>query len=279
MEAHDAAIANAHTQAHVAWVANARMYAVTPAVSALWERLFAWLASEAALPLAVVAHAAPLPLPALWTRADLGCAFMCGYPWSTWNDARHERPALIAAPVPSPARYRAIPAYCTDIVVRADARHASLDDLRGARFGYTSLDSQSGYRATRDLVAARENEGSGWFGAVVGPLQTPRAIVDAVVDGRIDAGPLDSYWHDLLWLHEPWTAARLRTIASTPMTAIPPLVASATLGTALRERLSVALERVAAHRELDDLRSGLLLRGFVRVHPDAYSPLSDSGSR
>jgi hypothetical protein len=119
-------------QARTSWIANARMYAVTPGVSALWERLFAWIACEADMPLAVVPHAPPLPLPALWKRADLGCAFMCGYPWSTWDDERGDRPALIAAPVPSPVRYQALPVYCTDIVVRADTRYASIDDLRDA---------------------------------------------------------------------------------------------------------------------------------------------------
>ncbi len=253
------------------------MYAVTLGVSALWDRLFAWLAAEADIPLAVVPHAAPLPLPALWKRSDLGCAFMCGYPWTTWNDESSDRPALVAAPVPSPARYQTLPVYCTDIVVRADAGYTSIDDLRGARFGYTETHSQSGYQASRRLIASRATRSGGrWFGDVVGPLQTPRAIVDAVIDGRIDAGPLDSYWHDLLRLHEPATAARTRTIASTPMTASPPLVASARLDTPRRARLSAALERVATTRELFDVRSGLLLHGFARVGEDDYAPLSAS---
>ena len=256
------------------WVANARMYSVNPDVSALWERLFAWLARETGVPLVIVAHAAPLPLRALWERRDLGCAFMCGYPWSLWNNDGHERPALVAAPVPSPGRYDAVPAYCTDIVVRADARSTSLDDLRGARFGYTDVHSQSGYQAPRAMIALRAMRGGGrWFGEIVGPLQTPRAIVEAVVDGRIDAGPLDSYWHDLLRRHEPTTAARVRTIASTPMTAIPPLVASTALGASVRARLSAAMESAATHRELDEVRSGLLLRGFARVRADDYAPL------
>jgi ABC-type phosphate/phosphonate transport system substrate-binding protein len=259
---------------HAKWVANARMYAVNAGVSALWERLFAWLARATGMPLTVVAHAAPLPLPRLWMRSDLGCAFMCGYPWSTWNDGRHERPALVAAPVPSPARYDAMPVYCTDVVVRDDAPFASLDDLRGARFGYTESHSQSGYQAPRAMIAARAlHSGGRWFGDIVGPLQTPRAVVDAVVDGRIDAGPLDSYWHDLLRLHEPTTAARLRTIACTPMTAIPPLVASAALNASLRARLSAALKDLATQRALDDVRNGLLLRGFACVRAEDYAPL------
>jgi ABC-type phosphate/phosphonate transport system substrate-binding protein len=57
------------------------------------------------------------------------------------------------------------------------------------------------------------------------------------------------------------------------MTAIPPLVASAALGASLRARLSAALKEVASQRELDDVRNGLLLRGFACVRAEDYAPL------
>ncbi|MEA2930720.1 MAG: hypothetical protein QOG38_3148, partial [Hyphomicrobiales bacterium] len=40
-------------------VANARMYAVTPAVSAAWRDLFAWVAKASGVPLTYLDHAAP----------------------------------------------------------------------------------------------------------------------------------------------------------------------------------------------------------------------------
>ena len=46
-------------------VANARMYAVTPAVKAAWQHLFAWTARESGVPLSYIDHAAPAPLEAL----------------------------------------------------------------------------------------------------------------------------------------------------------------------------------------------------------------------
>ena len=121
--------------------------------------------------------------------------------------------------------------------------------------------------------------GGRWFGDVVGPLQTPRAVVDAVLDDRVDAGPLDSWWHDLLKLHEPATAARLRTIASTPMTAIPPLVAAAAVPHNVRARLTAALERVGAEGVLHEVREGLLIDGFARVTSDDYAALAESAGR
>lgn len=63
-------------------IANARMYAVAPAVRAAWQDLFAWVAKASAIPLTYVEHAAPAPLESLWARADLGAAFMCGFPYA-----------------------------------------------------------------------------------------------------------------------------------------------------------------------------------------------------
>src|SRR5436190_620117 len=77
-----------------------------------------------------------------------------------------------------------------------------------------------GYRQSRD--GGKEN----LFAASVGPLLTPRRVIEALLQGDIDVGPLDSYVHDLLRVHEPDTASRLRTVESTAMTPIPPLIAS-----------------------------------------------------
>src|SRR5262245_55943009 len=108
-------------------VANARMYAVTPAVKAAWQELFAYLARAAGVPLDYIDHAAPAPLEALWARDDLGAAFMCGFPFALAATP----PTLLAAPVPSPARYGDAPRYCTDLVVRANSRFATFADTYG----------------------------------------------------------------------------------------------------------------------------------------------------
>jgi ABC-type phosphate/phosphonate transport system substrate-binding protein len=52
------------------WIANARMYAVTPAVEAAWRELLEHIAAAAGVPLAYVPYPAPQPLEPLWARAD-----------------------------------------------------------------------------------------------------------------------------------------------------------------------------------------------------------------
>lgn len=247
-------------------VANARMYSVTPAVKAAWHELFAWVLRRAGLAWPVIAHDAPAPLSALWERDDLGLAMMCGLPFSR----REPRPTLVAAPVPSPQRYGGKAVYMTDIVVRADAPFRSVDDLRGRVVGYTLPDSLSGGVAPKRFLQGIE------FRDEVNGLVTPRGVIDALSEGRIDAGPLDSWWHDLLRENDPQLASRVRTIASTPPLPIPPLVATAPLdGDELRS-LRTALSDAAEEPSLADVRSKLLLLGFTFPDPAQYAPLARS---
>lgn len=247
--------------------ANARMYSLNPALTAAWHTLLEWVIARAGVEATVIDYPAPQPLPALWARSDMACAFMCGYPFAR----AHPQPQLLAAPLPSPARYGGQPIYCTDLVVRTDSDIATLADAWGRRLGFTTPESMSGYQAPRrffaDHAAAR---GGNLFAGVVGPLLTPRVVVDAVLTGAADLGPLDSYAHDLLRHHEPQLAARLRVIASTPFTPIPALVGAAGMDPDIAERLRAALLEVDAAAELTEARASLLLRGFTRVEPTGY---------
>ncbi|MBX9845045.1 MAG: PhnD/SsuA/transferrin family substrate-binding protein [Xanthobacteraceae bacterium] len=251
-------------------VSNARMYAVTPNVHAAWQTLFAWVSRASGVPLAYVDHAAPAPLEALWARNDLGAAFMCGFPFALATP----RPHLIAAPVPSAPRYGGLPQYCTDFVVRADHPATQLSDTFGGRLGWTVEHSQSGFNAVRHHVGRYKPERNGpLYAQWVGPLLTPRRVIDAVIAGKIDVGPLDSYVHDLLLRHEPATAARLRVVESTAMTPIPPLIASHTLDEGSVERLRQALISGANESELVLTFESLCLAGFVSVDADDYQKL------
>jgi ABC-type phosphate/phosphonate transport system substrate-binding protein len=244
-------------------VANARMYSVTPAAKAAWRELFEWVLRRAELDWPVIDHDAPAPLSALWERDDLGLAMMCGLPFSR----REPRATIVAAPVPSPLRYRGQAVYMTDIVVRADAPYRTIEETRGAVVGYTLPDSLSGGVAPKRFLEGIE------YREEVNELVTPRAVIDALISGRIDIGPLDSYWHDLLREHEPQLASRIRTIASTPPLPIPPLVATAQIAARDLQRLRSALSGAIEEPALATVRGKLLLAGFAFPDPAHYAAL------
>jgi ABC-type phosphate/phosphonate transport system substrate-binding protein len=249
-------------------IANARMYAVAPGAAAAWRALFAAVAQAADVKLGYVEHAPPAPLEALWARPDLGAVFMCGWPFAR----AAVPPRIVAAPVPSPPRYGGRPVYVTDLVVRADRRFASLEDTFGGKLAWTVDHSHSGFNALRHFLAPyRRRRSTPLYAATIGDLKTPRRVIEAIVSGEADVGPLDGYWHDLLKRHDPGTAAKLRVIATTEPAPIPLLVASPRADSAMIERLSAAFLDAPALPGWPALAAELLLAGFVRPHAADYA--------
>lgn len=254
-----------HDRPHM--IANARMYSLTPAAAQAWRELLGWVLARAGLapPWHVIDHPAPAPLPTLWDRPDAGCVFMCGLPFAT----RRPQAIPLAAPVPSPARYAGLPRYATDLVVRADAPWQTLEDTVDARLGFTETHSQSGCQAVAWHLR-------GWPDRHrrIGPLVTPRRVVQALIDREIDVGPLDSYAHDLLRHHEPALAAQLRTLATTAFTPMPLLVAARQTEPQAVQALRSALLGVADEPSLRPQREALLLTGFRWVAAEDYAVLA-----
>src|SRR2546429_4203353 len=218
-------------------IASARMYSWSPTLTAAWRRLLEWVAARAGVEMKVLELADPYPLEELWARDDLGCVFMCGYPWAM----RAERPHLLAAPVPSPSRYQGRPIYFTDFVVRADSAYRTLEDTFGGRIAYSIEHSHSGYNAARfHLLGYRRADRATFYSDVVGPLHRQLPVIDAVLDGRADVGPVDAYGLDLLRHHGAERARRVRVVATTLEAPSAPLVASPGVDAATRRRLTQA---------------------------------------
>jgi len=260
-------------------IVNARMYSVTPAVQAAWRTLFAWVLEHAQLDWTIIDHGFPAPMADLWSRDDLGCAMMCGLPFSQ----RDPRPILVAAPVPSPAPYGGRPVYWSDIVVRADAPVRSIDETFGGTVGYTVHDSMSGCVALRrHLLPWRSPTRPALYAKVVGDLIAGRRVIEALDAGTIDVGALDSYYHDLLKVHAPGLAAKVRVIATTGPTPIPPLVATGRIAVDQLDRLRGALLAVASEPTLAPVRDALLLQGFAFPAAgdyDVFGPIAGEAGR
>lgn len=245
-------------------IANARMYAVTPAAEAAWVELFGRVAREAGVPLAYTRYPAPAPLETLWARDALGLAFMCGWPFANLYPD-HEP---IAAPIPSADWAAVRPFYRTDLIVRRDSAFARLADTRGTRLGWTVEHSQSGYHALRRHPVLDDS----WVWT--GPLVMGRRVIEALLADEIDVGPLDSYWHLLLARYEPDTAARVRVLESTKATPMPLLVASPGFDEGAVARLRSALTGLPPS---DPSLKALGLTGFAAVTRRDYSSLAEAG--
>jgi len=107
----------------------------------------------------------------------------------------------------------------------------------------------------------------------IGGLLNARGVIEALVGGKIDVGPLDSYSHDLIRHLEPDYARQVRVVATTAPTPIPAFVTTATLGAAALGRLRAAFLAAGGATDLNDPRETVLLRRFALPEPDAYQPL------
>jgi len=245
-------------------IASARMYAWSPSLASAWQRLLEWVGKTARVDLAVIDQSGPTSLDELWARDDMGCVFMCGYPWAL----RRDRPALLAAPVPSPSRYEGRAVYVTDFIVRVDSPHKTLRDTFGGTIAYSTEHSHSGYNAPRyHLLSYVTSERRAFYRKVLGPYVRQRPCVDAVVNGDADIAAIDGYALDLLRRHDAAATAKVRVIETTVPAPSPPLVASSAVDAAARGRLIETL--TSAHRaaEARRLLDDLLLARFDPVSP------------
>lgn len=239
-------------------ILNARMYSATPVAKAGWRAIFDWVLAQAGVPGTHVDHDPPRLLSELWARDDLAAVMMCGLPYAL----REPKATVLAAPVPSLADYAGRAVYRSCIAVRADAPYAGTADTFGGTAGYTLKDSQSGYFAFRHLLITRYGTVQP-YAAVVGGLMSARGIVQALVERRIDIGPLDSYVFDLIRAGDPEFAAQVRIVETTEPTPMPPIVATAPLAPAAVERLRAAFLAVEHEPSLDAARAAVCVARFV----------------
>jgi len=175
---------------------------------------------------------------------------------------------VLAAPVPKLPRYRGEAIYMSDIAVKADSPHQMLEHTFGGVAGYTLKDSQSGYFAFRTLLLTKHPESK--YRRIVGGLLNPRGVIQALVTGNIDVGPLDGYVFDLMRSGDPAFASQVRVIAVTDPTPMPPLVATASLKEHQVEKLRSAFLAVHTEKSLDKARQSLLVERFVVPELSVY---------
>jgi ABC-type phosphate/phosphonate transport system substrate-binding protein len=244
-----------------------RMYNVTPQVAGHWRALIGKVAAAAGVTMEVIDHPAPAPLDALWRRDDLGCAFMCGWPFQR----REPKPQIVAAPVPVPTWCEG-PTYRTLMVVRADSSYRTIEDTFGGRIAWTDEGSQSGFNAPRRLLTGYRQGPEPLYGESIGPVVTPRASINAVIEGRADVAPVDSYFHQLLARHEPETTAQVRVVARTDCTPIPLLIAARSVPPETVAKLGHTFAAVGTDPTFAPLLEDLCLTGFARIEdPQVYA--------
>ena len=247
------------------------MYNVTPLVKEAWSRLFAQVFLDLDLEVDIIDHPWPAPIESLWSRPDLLCSFMCGWPFI--NSPVAMKP--IAVPVPSLQRYQNQSRYCSEFLARADSGWTSLPQGFGHRFGYMTSNSQSGFNAPRGALAPFSKQCQGAvFSSVQGPLDTPARALGALRDNQVDLIALDSFYLDLLRAHRPQALEGLTSVAATPFTPMPLLVAADAAPDTLVAALASKLTGLHHEPQYSAMLSQVLVSRFEIADRDQYQVLN-----
>jgi len=247
-------------------------YSVAPQTDAAWRELLSAIAREAGIAFQFLSYPLPQPLEELWLRHDVGCVFiMCGYPIAL----RQFDVVPIAAPIPVAPWAQGRAVYRTDLVVKADSHYEQLSDTFGGRIGWTMRHSNSGFNALRyHLLQYRTPERPTLYSQVVANLGTVRKILDSVLDGTLDVGPIDAYWHMLTQRYHPKLAAGVRTIESTATAPIPTFVASPAVPREVVDHLVISFQSAHSRQWFRPIADALLIDGFAPVRGiDAFSAI------
>jgi ABC-type phosphate/phosphonate transport system substrate-binding protein len=245
------------------------MYNAGPRAAAAWRALFERVFAEAGVAIDWIEHRWPQPIAELWGRPDLGCDFMCGWPF-----IRSGQMLPIAVPVPSPPRYEHRSRYCSEFLVREASGWQRLEEAFGHRFGWMAADSQSGFNAPRAHLARFVTpERPALFAKVRGPLGSPVKALEALHAGEVDAIALDSYFLDLCRWHEPGRLKGIASVAATEWTPMPLLVAAPATPRASVDALRDLLPTIHERPEYRPLLADVLLERFEAPRVEAYGQL------
>jgi ABC-type phosphate/phosphonate transport system substrate-binding protein len=250
------------------FIANARMYAVASVTEEAWRGLIEHVTEDAGFPLAYLPYPAPQPLEHLWSRPDLGAVLMCGFPIAT--GLADVTP--LAAPIPASPWAGGRAVYRSDLIVRRDAPFVALSDTFGGRAGWTVTHSHSGFNAFRHhLLRSRKAGETALYREMVGNLVTARRVLDAVIDGTIDIGPLDAYWHMLIAKYCPDLAAQIRILEATGLAPMPAFVAAPSLPMDAVAALRRAFAGAHLRPWFPAFANALLLEGFAPVSRESFA--------
>jgi phosphonate transport system substrate-binding protein len=204
----------------------------------------------------------------LFDSGEIQVCWICGLPYVWKANACGQGVEILAAPVIRRARYKDLPVYFSDVIVRKESSFNTFADLRQSRWAINEARSHSGYNLVRYHLATIGETG-GFFSEVIesGAHQNSLRMI---IDGQIDAAAIDSTVLEMELEKDPKLKTLVRAIETLGPSPIPPWVASKTLQSALRESLRALLLNMHMDAEGRELLERARFSRFVAVQDSNY---------
>ncbi|MGH8813852.1 MAG: phosphate/phosphite/phosphonate ABC transporter substrate-binding protein [Advenella sp.] len=249
---------------------STRLYDVTSLARDAWKALLQSAYLRASVQVEFIAHGWPTPVGELWARSGLCGAFMCGWPFAQALNEGKQFQAVVSV-VPAWPHYEGQARYRSEFLVREDEPWKKLEDAFGSRYGWMVQDSQSGWNAPRNVLAAFADRGKAdLFSDSKGPYGNPRGLIRALTEEEIDVTAIDGWYLDLLRVHDPLALHGLRTLAYTPWTPNPLLVCSPDVDSEIVSRLADILMSMHLATADKHLLQQTYVERFVPCDTQAY---------
>lgn len=203
----------------------------------------------------------------LLERAEVDVAFTCGLPYVLG----HERFGLelLAAPEVYDG-----PVYYSYVIVPADSRARSFEELRGARYAFSDPLSNSGWLVPAHALALKGTTPEAFFKRVIFTY-SHAASIEAVAERFVEGASVDSYVYDTLASTQPALTGRTRVIARSPAHPIPPVVVRAGLPAAVKSRLRAELLAMDQDPRGRDILAGFGFKRFVPADDAAFDGIRE----
>lgn len=199
--------------------------------------------------------------------------WICGLPY-VWKADQEPSPIeLLAAPVMRDERYRGMPVYFSEVVVRADSPYRRFEELRGGIWAFNEPGSHSGYNIARFRLAGFESPET-FFKQTVMSGSHEKSL-EGILDGRFDASAIDSIVLNLFMAEHPQKAHELRSLEVLGPSPIPPLVVRRSVPQALRAKLKHLLLNM--HTDSEGMRAlaATPVARFVAIEDRQYDPIRE----
>ncbi|MEK6256226.1 MAG: PhnD/SsuA/transferrin family substrate-binding protein [Chloroflexota bacterium] len=206
-------------------------------------------------------------------NGEIPIGWICGLPYVRKVAKPDSIIELLAAPVMASERYQNKPIYYSDVVVRADSKFQTFEDLDGASWAFNEPGSQSGYNITRYHLATL-GEFEGYFGEVTQAGSHERSL-KLILLGRVDAAAIDSTVLEIELQRKPEIIEQIRIIETLGPSPIPPYVISTKLPKEQRQLLRAILLDMHNHPDGQAVLQQAAMLRFVAVSDADYDVIRE----
>lgn len=179
----------------------------------LLTRLKSYLSRKCGTDVQLVQRRTYEEITSLLLSGQVDAAWICGYPFAQYRTEL----ALVAVP-----EWRGKPLYQSYIIVHADRKAISIDDLKGDLHAFSDPNSNSGYLVTAALLAEQHQKPETFFKKTIFTYGH-RNVVRAVASGLAQSGSVDGYVWEVMAELEPELTGKTRILRKSEELGFPPV--------------------------------------------------------